>query len=402
MAGIRISIEKCIGCGACEKSCTAGALSVKEDSRASGRTGKLAFVDQGLCTLCSTCLTGCRFGAISMEMEQADLSDWRGVLIICERSEEGFLPVAFELLGKGRELADQVKASLSALFITEEKDAIRRQQQAKELIGGGADCVIILPAEKNASLLEEPSAQAISRVINEVKPEIVLFGATMFGRNLAPSVAARLRTGLTADCTVLEIDEESGLLQQTRPAFGGNLMATIVCPKHRPQMATVRPGIMKAGVIDKTRTGRITEEEETIKIPEGLEVLSFTPQEKTESIRDAKIIIDCGRGVGNKKNLKLIKELCEKTGASLGCSRPLVDTGMCEYPHQVGQTGCTVAPDLLICLGVSGAIQHLAGISQAKKIIAVNTDPDAPVFKVAHVKIVGDCMEAVKEMLAKF
>lgn len=395
MSRIAINKEKCLGCGACVRTCTAGALSVSADPQAKNRTGKLAKVDEGLCTLCSSCLSGCKFGAITMELDTAaDLSDWKGVYVFCEKNEEGFLPVAFELLGKGRELADDRKTLLTAVAVN------ASEKEAAGLIAYGADRVVVIPAEKKAVGLEESYAAAICALVKKEKPEIVLFGATMFGRSLAPAVAASLRTGLTADCTVLSIDQETGLLQQTRPAFGGNLMATIICPKHRPQMATVRPGIMKSLEKDSGRTGEVATAETGARRIDGLTLLEVVKAEKAESIRDAKVIFDCGRGVGSKKNLKLVKELCEKLGASYGCSRPLVDTGLCEYPHQIGQTGCTVAPDVLVCLGVSGAIQHLAGISQAKCVIAVNSDPDAPIFAAAHYKVVADCMEVVKDLLA--
>ena len=399
MSKIVIDKEKCLGCGKCAAACTAGAISVNPDPEAKNKLGKLAKVDPSLCTMCSVCLSSCKFGAIRMEVGAAALTDYHGVWVFCETTEGQFLPVSYELLGKGRELADAIGTELTALFVeSAPKEAL--SELGKELIPYGADRVIAIPAAADAFLLEECYAEAICKTVEERKPEILLFGATMFGRSLAPRVAATLRTGLTADCTVLEFDKESGLLQQTRPAFGGNLMATIVCPKHRPQMATVRPGIMKAMEPDPSRKGEVIVSGTGAREIQGIELVSMLKAEKTESIKDAKIIIDCGRGVGSKKNLKLVKELCEKTGAALGCSRPLVDTGLCEYPHQVGQTGCTVAPDLLICLGISGASQHLAGIANAKKVIAVNNDPDAPIFAAADYKIVADCMEVVREMLA--
>lgn len=401
MGKIVVDVNKCLGCGACVKVCTLGAIRVEADPAAKNKLGKIAKIDTGLCSLCSTCISGCKFGAISMDFgEGTALTDYHGVFVFCEMTDGEFAPVAYELLGKGRELADQLGTKLSAVFVYA-GDGAAAEKMGRKLISYGADRAVVIPCEKKAENLEENYADAICELVNAEKPEILLFGATMFGRSLAPRVAAGLRTGLTADCTVLAIDEETGLLQQTRPAFGGNLMATIVCPRHRPQMATVRPGIMKALTPDTSRKGEVVTAATGARAISGLELLEVVKAEKTESIKDAKIIIDCGRGVGSKKNLKLVKELCEKLGAAYGCSRPLVDTGLCEYPHQVGQTGCTVAPDLLICLGVSGAIQHLAGITNAKKIIAVNNDPDAPIFAAAHYKVVADCMDVVKEMLAQ-
>lgn len=400
MGRIVIDPEKCMGCSVCVKSCTAGALSMKESDEAKNRLHRIAVLDDGLCTLCSSCISGCRFGAIRMETEKAAVTDYHGVMVFAEQTESGFLPVAFELLGKGRELSDDLHVKLMAVYFTGKASDGDIKDEAAALIKAGADKVFAVKENKKAEKLEESYAERICAIVEREKPEILLTGATMFGRSLAPRIAACLRTGLTADCTVLSIDKETGLLQQTRPAFGGNLMATIICPKNRPQMATVRPGIMAAAVTDESRTGEVVIEDKEASAVAGIEIIEAVKAAKTESIKDARIIIDCGRGIGSKKNLKLVKELCEKLGAAYGCSRPLVDTGMCEYPHQVGQTGCTVAPDLLITLGVSGAIQHLAGISNAKRIIAVNTDPDAPIFTAAHVKIVADCMDVVKEIMA--
>ncbi len=389
MAGLMIDREKCKGCGRCIKVCAAGALSLQE---------KKAVVDPAKCAMCSICLDSCKFGAISMEKDEgtADLSAYHGVFVFAECNEEGPLPVAFELLGKGRELADSKGTKLAALLIGSGVETF-----APALIAHGADEVILCDDKVYAEGFDEPYAKAVASLVKREKPEILLFGATMFGRSLAPRVAANLRTGLTADCTVLEIDKETGLLRQTRPAFGGNLMATIVCANTRPQMATVRPGIMLALPEDSSRKGLVRKDTAPAPAFSGMELLEVVKTAKVESIKDVRIIVDAGRGVGSSKNLKLVKHLAELLGGELGCSRPLVDTGWAEYPHQVGQTGCTVAPDLLITVGVSGAIQHLAGISNAKTIVAINSDPDAPIFSLAHYKIVGDCMEIVKEMIAQ-
>ena len=389
MSGLRIDPTLCKGCGRCVKVCAAGALYLKE---------KKAAVDAAKCAMCGMCVESCKFGAISMEKEEAAAGTdaWRGVYVYAELAGGEPVPVAFELLGKGRELADSLGTKLCAVAVGSGIEAA-----AKPLIAHGADEVILCDAPIYRDGLEEPAADAVVSVVEREKPEILLFGATMFGRSLAPRVAARLRTGLTADCTVLEIDAETRLLRQTRPAFGGNLMATIVCPNHRPQMATVRPGVMTALPADETRTGTVRKNPAKPADFFGVDLLEAVAAARTESIKDARIIVDAGRGVGSAKNLKVVRELAELLGGSLGVSRPLVDTGWSEYRHQIGQTGCTVAPDLLICCGVSGAIQHLAGISGAKKIIAINSDPDAPIFSVAHYKIVGDCMEIVRAMIAQ-
>ena len=389
MAGLIIDREKCIGCGRCVRLCAAGALRVEN---------KKAVVDSAKCAMCSMCIDGCKFGAISMEKDagENDLTAYHGVFVYGELGEEGPLSVVYELLGKGRELADARNTKLTAVLV-----GCDTERYGQQLIAAGADEVILCDDPVYKDGFEEPAAKAIVSLIRREKPEILLFGATMFGRSLAPRVAANLRTGLTADCTVLEIDGETGLLRQTRPAFGGNLMATIVCANTRPQMATVRPGIMQALEPDASRKGTIRRDTAAAPAFAGMELLEAVKTAKAQSIKDAKIIVDAGRGVGSSKNLKLVKHLAELLGGELGVSRPLVDTGWAEYPHQIGQTGCTVAPDLLITVGVSGAIQHLAGISNAKKIIAINSDPDAPIFTVAHYKLVGDAMELVREMIAR-
>ncbi len=311
------------------------------------------------------------------------------------------LDVAFELLNKGRELADQLGAALCAVLISPDGAC------AKSL-DGWADRVYVVKGEAYKDALEGPYSEALIKLIEERRPEIVLYGATVFGRSLAPAVAAKVHTGLTADCTMLEIDRETGLLQQTRPAFGGNLMATIICPDHRPQMATVRPGVFKkpeGGAPDPLKT-EFLECAPDVKPAAGIRILEFVKQLDTGSIKDADVLFVCGRGIGSKSNVNKVERLVGlirgkyAVAADFGVSRPLVDTGWAEYKHQVGQTGLSVAPKLLVSLGVSGAIQHLAGISGAKTIVAVNTDPEAPIFGIAHYSVVADCAEIVDSMLA--
>ena len=311
------------------------------------------------------------------------------------------LDVSFELLYKGRELSDQLGADLCAVLIS--PDAA-----SKDALSGWADKVYLVRGETYKDVVEGPYAEALISLIEEYKPEIVLYGATVFGRSLAPAVAAKVHTGLTADCTMLEIDPETGLLKQTRPAFGGNLMATIICPDHRPQMATVRPGVFKAP--DRSELKIVDTEfiecKPDVAASAGIKILELVKQLDTGSIKDADILFVCGRGIGSKSNVAKVERLAglirEKyaVSADFGVSRPLVDTGWAEYKHQVGQTGLSVAPKLLISLGVSGAIQHLSGISGAKTIVAVNTDPEAPIFGIAHYSVVADCTEIVDAMLA--
>lgn len=266
----------------------------------------------------------------------------------------------------------------------------------------GADEVLACRDERLRQNDAEVYARLICDLVAERKPEAILYGATAFGRELAPGVAVRLQTGLTADCTVLSMDTETGLLQQTRPAFGGNLMATIVCPRHRPQMATVRPGIFKAPDFDYGRSGTITQ----VALAEDVKAQRRNLDSRrgvgtAASIANAERLVVVGRGIGSKKNLPLMRRLAEALGAELGCTRPVVEAGWLEYRHQIGQTGVSVSPRLLVSIGVSGAIQHLAGIGGAECIIAINEDPDAPIFGAAQYKVVGDAVEVVEELLAQ-
>ncbi len=332
----------------------------------------------------------------------------------CRYAEAGFgrvADVSFELLGKGRELADQMDARLCAVLLTPfagssiDSKTGYDHQSVLDSLKGWADRVYYVDEDSLREKLYSVYAPVLSSLAEKYKPEIILYGATVFGRSLAPAVAAKLHAGLTADCTMLDIDPETGLLRQTRPAFGGNLMATIVCPDHRPQMATVRPGVFPKG----EKAGGCGTEVVRCDVSSGgqdggVDILYYVNQADNTSIKDADILLVCGRGIGSKANVnkvaKLAEAISEKYGVSCdyGVTRPLVDLGWAEYRHQVGQTGLSVAPKLLISLGVSGAIQHLAGISGAKTIVAVNTDPEAPIFGTAHYSIVRDCMEIVEEM----
>lgn len=388
MAGLRVEREKCVGCGLCVKSCDLQALTLENNKAVAGES----------CILCGMCVNSCPFGAISIYKEETaqDLSSYGNIWVLAEQDEGELTEVAYELTGKGRELADERGCGLFAVLAGKNAEA-----NAEKLIAAGADKVIICTDARTYGNSEEIYAEYISSAIKKHRPEIVLCGATKFGRSLAPRVAARMRTGLTADCTGLSIDPETKLLRQTRPAFGGNLMATIICPGGRPQMATVRPGIMPRPALSGGRAGGIIRET----IPDGIirktELLEKIQTSGADSVAGAEKLIVAGRGIGNQKNLELVKEAARLIGAEVGCSRPLVDMGWCGHRHQVGQTGCTVAPKLLISVGVSGAVQHQAGIIRAEKIIAVNHDPEAPIFDIAHCAVVGDAAEILKELIAE-
>lgn len=388
MSALKIEREKCVGCGICVKTCPAKALYIQD---------KKAYVNDD-CSLCRLCIDSCPFKAISIEKADiagADLSKYDGVWVFAEQHFGEIQPVAFELVCKGKELAKEKNTKLTAILFGEDIGA-----GAQELVAYGADKVILCDNESLKDNHEEIYVEILDRLIDKYKPEILLFGATGFGRSIAPRLAARVRTGLTADCTMLEIDKENGLLKQTRPAFGGNLMATIVCPNHRPQMATVRPGVMPVKAADYERKGEIIRESMYTAKTSRVEILEQVLLQQAGSIADAEIIVSAGRGIGAQRNLELVAKLAELIGGTVGVSRPLVDIGWSEYKNQIGQTGFAVAPKLLIACGISGAIQHLAGISGAETIIAINSDPDAPIFSVADYKVVGDCVEILKKLIA--
>lgn len=313
--------------------------------------------------------------------------------VFCEVQAGELLPVGLQLLGRAKTLAAESNRPLYAIVLG------KIPQGGAELLGAsGADEVICSDGPAMQDKLEQPYADCLIALAKQYQPDILLVGATPFGRAFAPRVAAALGTGLTADCTELSIEEESGLLLQTRPAFGGNMMATIKTATQRPQMATVRPGVLP---LPEPAETAITE---PVMVPyndaAGLaKLLKETAVTKGADISQSKIIVAAGRGIGQKKNLKLVKALADKLGGQVGASRPLVDMGFCPYSSQIGQTGYSVAPDLLICCGISGAVQHLAGIGGAKTVIAINTDPKAPIFAVADYQIVGDCVTVLEQLL---
>ncbi|WDU82320.1 electron transfer flavoprotein subunit alpha/FixB family protein [Caloramator sp. Dgby_cultured_2] len=318
------------------------------------------------------------------------------VWVIAEQRNGHLQKVALELLGKGRELSEKLGVKLTAVLVGYEVEKL-----ANTLIKHGADEVIVLENILLKNYTTDGYTNAIEKIAIERKPEIILIGATNIGRDLGPRLAARLKTGLTADCTGLDIDENTKNLLMTRPAFGGNLMATIECPNHRPQMATIRPGVFPLPCPDDRREGRIEKIDVKIKEEEIRTVVEKIVKSLDEKIdiTEAKVIVSGGRGIGNKEGFEMLKELAHLLGGVVGASRAAVDAGWIGKDHQVGQTGKTVRPKLYIACGISGAIQHLAGMQESEYIIAINKDENAPIMSIADLGIVGDVYKVLPELI---
>ncbi|NOH16510.1 electron transfer flavoprotein subunit alpha/FixB family protein [Clostridium cochlearium] len=321
-----------------------------------------------------------------------ELKDYRDVWVFIEQREGRIANVSLELLGEGRKIADKLGVKLKGILLGNKIEAL-----AKDVVKYGADHVMYVDDKFLDIYSTEVYTRVISEVVNKRKPEIILLGATTIGRDLAPRLAVRLKTGLTADCTSLDIEEETGNLLMTRPAFGGNLMATIVCEKHRPQMSTVRPGVMEKATLDENRSGKVEKinfklEEEDKK---ALVIDIIKKKKKEVALEEANIIVSGGRGLGDKEGFKLLKELADKLEGEVGASRGAVDSGWIDSEHQVGQTGKAVRPKLYIACGISGAVQHLAGMKESDCIVAINKDKDSPIFQIAHYGIVGDLYEVI-------
>src|SRR5574344_120001 len=319
-------------------------------------------------------------------------ADYKNVYVFIEQREGIVQPVAIELLGKARDLADVLNEKVVAIF-----PGYKIADKAKDLIAFGADEVICMDAPLMKDYLTEEYTQAIYQLIIAFRPSIVLYGATTIGRDLGPRLAARLGTGLTADCTKLEISEDTNELMMTRPAFGGNLMATIMCTEHRPQMSTVRPGVMQKCAQDNSRKGTVTKFEpkfDTAKFKVKL-VKTVKEDKGLIDIADAKVLVSGGRGVGCKEGFDKLRALADVLGGEVSSSRAMVDAGVMPHDRQVGQTGKTVRPDLYFAFGISGAIQHLAGMEESDCIIAINKDKFAPIFQCADIGIVGDANKII-------
>lgn len=389
MKGITVLRERCTGCGICVQNCPFDAITIVDD--------KAEISEE--CRLCGICVPACPYEAIEIvsEEEEVDLSEYRGVLVFGEQRYGKITPVVYELIGKGRELADKLGEKLSCVVLGENMGG-----QAEELISYGVDKVYLYDDPALGIFRDDPYVDLIVDLVRKVKPNIFLIGATFIGRSIAPRIASQLKTGLTADCTGLEIDSESRLLLQTRPAFGGNIMATIICRNHRPQMATVRYKIMKRAEKVPGHKGEVINMMfNREKIRDRVKVKGFFKEEVGVSITDAEIIVSGGRGLGGPEGFKLLKELADLLGGAVGASRTAVDEGWISYAHQVGLSGKTVRPRLYIACGISGSVQHLAGMGGSDIIVAINKDPSAPIFKVADIGLVGDLYEVVPEIIKK-
>ena len=316
-----------------------------------------------------------------------NLSDYKGILVFAEQRDGVIQTVGLELIGKAKELAGVLNVPVTAALIGYNVGGL-----AKTLIEYGADKVVVVDQARLEVYDTEAYTQVFKAIIDAKKPEIVLFGATTLGRDLAPRVSSRMATGLTADCTKLEISEEAKGLEMTRPAFGGNLMATIVCPDHRPQMSTVRPGVMQKAPRVEGREGEVENFSVSLDTSKmKVKVVQIVKETANKvDISEAKILVSGGRGIGSAENFAALEAVAKEIGATVSASRAAVDAGYIDHDRQVGQTGKTVRPDIYFACGISGAIQHVAGMEESEYIVAINKDKDAPIFNVADLGIVGD------------
>ena len=392
--GIKIIIEKCTGCTLCVKACPFAAIKMEN---------RKAVIDLSTCTLCGACVPVCKFKAIDLVKEEsksgtADIASYKNIWVFAEHRDNEFHPVTFELLTEAKKLAQDLKCEVAAVLLGDNDI----EKKARELFEYGADKVYLSLHKEFKEYRTSPYTRTITDILRKHKPEIFLVGATTVGRDLAARLAIRVNAGLTADCTGLAIDPEKKILNQTRPAFGGNIMATIVTPNHRPQMSTVRPKVFRKAKVQNPKSeiikvDPIINDEDLL-----LKIVKVIKDESAKvNLQEADIIVTGGRGIGDPKNFEMIEALAAAIGGAVGASRATVDAGWISAHHQVGQTGKTVAPKLYIACGVSGKIQHLVGMQSSDIIVAINKDPDAPIFKIATYGIVGDCLQIVPALTRK-
>ena len=387
---IQIDDELCTGCESCLASCPYGGIEIINN--------KATITDE--CNLCGACVDSCPVKAIILEREEfkvkkVDISQYKGVWVIAEHYKNKIHDVAFQLLGKGRELADILKVNLTLVILGANFDNL-----LDEFGYYGVDEIIYVKSKILKDYYSDLYVKVLTELISKNKPEIILIGATPTGRDFAPRVAKRLNAGLTADCTGLDVDVKARNLLQTRPTFGGNIMATIRTPNSRPQMATVRPGIFKTPEKTKKEV-KIRKIDYDYKEKDLVsKIVKIITKEKVKvNLEEAEIIVSGGRGVGSKEKFKLIEELANVLNAEVGGSRVAVELDWIDQDHQVGQTGKTVSSRLYIACGISGAIQHIVGMQSSDIIVAINKDENAPIFKVAHYGIVGNLHKVIPALI---
>ena len=390
MPGVKVDQEKCIGCKSCVPICPFGAVDFNAEAKKASINDK--------CTSCGVCVPSCPVEAIFSDIKiVTDLSQYRDVWVFAEHRDGRLAKVGLQLLGCATGLAKDVGQRTCAVLLGH-----KVERMAKDLIAHGADVVYYVDAPELEQYRFDTYTKAMVELVRKHLPNMFIMGATHIGRDLAPRVSRRLNAGLTADCTELTIDPQTKLLKMTRPAFGGNIMATILCPNTRPQMSTVRPGIMKQLEADHHRKGEVVKERVEFSQRDMLvEIVKVVKEHKhLANLEEAHIIVSGGRGVGSAEGFSVIKELADVLGGEVGGSRVAVEKGWISQDHQVGQTGKSVRPDLYIACGISGSIQHRAGMQTSGCIVAINKDPDAYIFKVADLGIVGD-LHNIVPMLAE-
>jgi len=390
---VKVRTNQCVGCSQCVTTCPFGAINMQDDK---------AYITE-TCTSCGACVEACPIGAIVREVEEKvvkmDKNDYKGVWVFVEQMDGQIRNVVHELLGEGRKLADAMGQELAGVMIGD-----KVEHMAKDVFSSGADKVYLIEGPEYKDYSTDGYTGALTDLIHTYKPSVILMGATNNGRDLGPRVACRVGTGLTADCTDLGIDDQTGLVAWTRPAFGGNIMATILCPDHRPQMGTVRPKVFKRPEQEFSRTGEIVRVTGKVNGKDIRTKLIDIIRVCTTScnLEESEIIVSGGRGMCKPENFVLIEELANVLGGVVGASRAAVDAGWKPHMHQVGQTGKTVGPKIYFACGISGAIQHVAGMSSSDIVVAINKDADAPIFKVADYGIVGDVMEVLPVLIDEF
>ena len=408
-APVLVDAGKCVGCGKCVKGCGFGAISLK-DAPGANKLGKLAEVDPAACKACYACVAACPFKAISEVKGEVsgtdDIDTYRDIWVFAEQTDGRVAEVAFELLTKARELKAQRGGGCRVCAVLLGHGL--KAEVETGLAAYGADVIYRVDEPELAQYEANVYVDAVAQLVAGHRPEVILAGATAIGRAFFARVAVKVRTGLTADCTALKIEEtrnkDTGamqmLLHQTRPAFGGNIMATIMTPNHRPQMATVRPKVFKKTLPESGPAEKCNVISETLKLMAPLtRIVRKEPFEDGADIAAAEILVSGGRGMKKAENFALLETLARLLGGEVAASRAAVDAGWVKPSRQVGQTGKTVAPRLYLCFGISGAIQHLEGIRGADTIIAVNSDPNAPIFGVADFGIVGDALEVAQSLI---